>query len=64
MLKSKLFYIMAIAYIAILSTIFGLLYPSVSLGAVATVLAVVGFTLASASYYLIQRMGLLKKKDP
>lgn len=62
-LKSKLFYVMAIAYIAILSTLFGLLYPSVSLGAVSTVLAVVGFALASVSYYLIQRVGPLKKED-
>lgn len=63
MLKSKLFYAMTIAYIAVLGVLFGLLYPSVSLESVATVLALFGFALASASYYVIQKVGLLKTEE-
>ena len=60
MMKSKFFYALVIAWIAILGTLFGLLYPSVRLESVAIVLAVIGFALASISYWLIRRVGLLK----
>ena len=62
MLKSKLFYAMVVAYIAILGIFFGLLYPSVNLKSVATVLALLGVALASASYYLIKRLVRLTKE--
>jgi hypothetical protein len=63
MLKSKLFYAMTIAYITIIGSLFGLLYPSVGLEKVAIVIALLGFGLSSASYYLIQRFGFLKGRD-
>lgn len=61
MLKNKLFYAMAIAYIAILSVLFKISYPSVELESVVTVLPLLGFAMASASYYLIRRVWRLKK---
>lgn len=52
---------MAIACIAILSVLFKIAYPSVELESVVTVLALLGFAVASASYYLIRRVWRFKK---
>lgn len=62
MLKSKLFYAMAVSYIAALAVFFQQLYPSVSVTAVGTVLALLGLVLAAASYLAVKKLGLIKEK--
>lgn len=60
MLKSKLFYVISIGYIALLGTLFRFLFPSVSPGDVVTVLALIGVLLAWVTCYALRKLGFLK----